>query len=110
MIRKRQYWKSFKLLAKKRNNYREEIKTWNTKLPFGIILQGAEQRCLDWSKAVEIIKKNYRPNMIVYAGINGDWEDTAGIVFENGKSVNTDAVVNTVRKWYIAKDKLLEVQ
>lgn len=70
------------------------MNTWFLKTPFGI-LQGAEQRCLDWRKAVDIIKQNYRPDMIVYAGIKEDWKDTAGIIFKNGQSVNNGAVVNT---------------
>lgn len=35
--------------------------------------------------------------MRVWAGIKGDWEDTAGIIFESGNAVNADAVVNAER-------------
>lgn len=69
------------------------MKRWYVKTPF-VILQGLERRCLDWRKAADIIKQNYRAGMIVYAGIKEDWKDTEGIIFENGQSVNTDAVVN----------------
>ena len=68
------------------------MNTWHLKTPF-LTLQGASRRCLNWSKAIEIIKKNYKPNMSVWAGVKGDWVDTVGLIFKNGQSVDTGAVV-----------------
>lgn len=68
------------------------MKTWTLKTPF-LTLQGTSRRCLDWSRAIEIIKKYYKPNMRVWAGVKGDWPDTAGLIFKDGQSVDNDAVV-----------------
>lgn len=68
------------------------MNTWQLKTPF-LTIQGASRRCLDWSRAIEIIQKHYSPNMRVWAGVKGDWSDTAGLIFKDGKSVDTGAVV-----------------
>lgn len=68
------------------------MNTWELKTPF-LTIQGASRRCLDWGKAIEIIKKNYKPNMLVWAGIKEDWTDTAGLMFKDGQSVDTGAIV-----------------
>lgn len=52
--------------------------------------QGKTQKAFDWNKAAKIIKQylvNY-PDLIAEAGLQGDWDYTGGIIFENGKPTN----------------------
>lgn len=44
----------------------------------------------DWNKAAEIIKEKLKtnPNLIAKAGLQGDWDYTGGIIFEDGKPTN----------------------
>lgn len=68
------------------------MNTWELKTPF-FTIQGASRRCLDWNKAIEIIKSQYKPGMLVWAGIKGNWKDTAGLIFKDRQSIDTGAVV-----------------
>lgn len=46
-----------------------------------------EQQAFDWNKAAEIIREKLKddPNLSADAGLNGDWNYTAGTIFEDGK-------------------------
>jgi len=45
----------------------------------------------DWDKAASIIKEHLdKPNLIGEAGLNGDWDYTGGIIFEDGKPTNEE--------------------
>jgi hypothetical protein len=52
--------------------------------------KGNIQKAFNWDKAAEIIKENLKqhPNLIAEAGLQGDWEYTGGVIFENGKPTN----------------------
>lgn len=54
--------------------------------------KGATQKAFDWDKAAEIIKEKLKshPDLIAEAGLQGDWEHTGGIIFENGKAASED--------------------
>ena len=49
-------------------------------------------KTFDWDKAAEIIREELKtdPNLIAEAGLEGDWDYTGGIIFENGKPISTD--------------------
>lgn len=49
--------------------------------------KGVKSKAFDWDKAAQIIKNHLRehPDLIAEAGLRGDWDYTAGIIFENGK-------------------------
>lgn len=51
---------------------------------------GAIQKVFDWNKAAQIIKDNFanHPDLVAEAGLQGDWDYTGGIIFENGKPSN----------------------
>ena len=51
---------------------------------------GKKQKAFNWDKAAEIIKENYsrHPDLVAEAGLQGDWEYTGGVIFENGKPTN----------------------
>ena len=44
-------------------------------------------KAFDWDKAAEIIKEKLKtnPNLTAEAGLEGDWNYTGGIIFENGQ-------------------------
>lgn len=46
-----------------------------------------QQKVFDWDKAAELIKKYYKEdsNIVVEAGLDGDWDYTGGIIFEESK-------------------------
>lgn len=48
--------------------------------------EGKPQLAFDWDKAAEIIKKHLvdHPDLVAEAGLNGDWDYTGGIIFEDG--------------------------
>lgn len=48
------------------------------------------QKKFDWNKAAEIIKKHLveHPDLVAEAGLQGDWNYTGGVIFENGKPTN----------------------
>ena len=48
------------------------------------------QKVFDWDKAANIIKQYYSEHLdlIAEAGLQGDWEYTGGVIFENGKPTN----------------------
>lgn len=52
--------------------------------------QNKTQKAFDWDKAAKIIKEKYKefPNLIAEAGLQGDWEYTGGVIFENGEPTN----------------------
>jgi hypothetical protein len=59
----------------------------------GIIPSGykqGEHNAFDWDRAAEIIKTMLptHPNLVAEAGLQGDWEYTGGVIFENGKPTN----------------------
>ena len=61
----------------------------------GIQARAAKDKPLmvfDWDKAAEIIKSNLEkyPNLRAEAGLQGDWEYTGGIIYENKLSVTSD--------------------
>jgi hypothetical protein len=59
-------------------------------------------KALDWDKASEIIKKTYKkhPDLIVEAGLQGDWAYTGGVIFRNGNPV-VDEYTFLASKWAI---------
>jgi hypothetical protein len=52
--------------------------------------KGNFQKAFDWDKAAQIIKEKFKEHsdLIAEAGLQGDWECTGGIIFENGKPTN----------------------
>ena len=48
--------------------------------------QGAKMKAFDFDKAAEIIKEHLyeHPDLIAEAGLQGDWNYTGGVIFENG--------------------------
>ena len=54
----------------------------------GAANQGKEPMVFDWDKAVEIIKEKNIKN--AGAGLDGDFEYTAGMILENGKPYTSD--------------------
>jgi hypothetical protein len=52
--------------------------------------QGRPQRAFDWDKASSIIKEKLKehPTLVAEAGLEGDWNYTGGIIFENGNPTN----------------------
>lgn len=48
-----------------------------------------EQHAFDWNKAAGIIKEKLAddPNLSAEAGLNGDWNSTAGTIFADGKPI-----------------------
>lgn len=53
---------------------------------------GKPQMDFDWDKAAEIIKERLKlhPDLKAEAGLQGDWNYTGGIIFENGKPTNEE--------------------
>lgn len=51
---------------------------------------GRKTTVFDWDKAAEIIKDRLlkHPDLYAEAGLQGDWENTAGCIFEDGKPTN----------------------
>ena len=49
-----------------------------------------DYKVFDWDKAAEIIKDKLKdhPDLVCEAGLQGDWEYTGGIIFEEGKPTN----------------------
>ena len=47
-------------------------------------------KSFDWNKAAEIIKKHIveHPDLVAEAGLQGDWDYTGGIIFEEGTPTN----------------------
>lgn len=52
--------------------------------------KGAVQMSFDWDKAASIIKEKFasHPDLEAEAGLQGDWDYTGGVIFENGKPTN----------------------
>ena len=52
--------------------------------------RGNKQMAFDWDKAASIIKEKLikYPDLTAEAGLQGDWEFTGGVIFENGKPTN----------------------
>jgi len=52
--------------------------------------QGKPQMYFNWDKAAEVIKLHTKdhPDLIAEAGLQGDWQYTGGVIFENGKPTN----------------------
>ncbi len=48
------------------------------------------QKAFDWDKAASLIVKYLKidKDIIASAGLQGDWDHTGGIIFENGKPTN----------------------
>lgn len=55
---------------------------------------------MDWRRAHKIIEERAKENneIVVYAGLVEDWNNTAGVVFENGKFTN-DGYVYAASVW-----------
>ena len=51
---------------------------------------GKPMMSFDWDKAAAIIKEQLKlhPNLIAEAGLQGDWNYTGGVIFEEGKPTN----------------------
>ena len=48
--------------------------------------KGDSFKIFDWDKAAEIINQySHHNDLVVEAGLWGDWDYTGGIIFENGK-------------------------
>jgi len=49
--------------------------------------RGAKMKAFDWDKAAQIIKERFaqHPDLSAEAGLQGDWNYTGGVIFENGK-------------------------
>ena len=49
--------------------------------------RGAKHKAFDWDKAAQIIKERFaqHPDLSAEAGLQGDWNYTGGVIFENGK-------------------------
>ncbi len=47
-------------------------------------------KAFDWCKAAEIIKNHLaeHPDLVAEAGLQGDWNYTGGVIFEEGKPTN----------------------
>lgn len=47
-------------------------------------------KAFDWDKAAEIIRESFKlhPDLVAEAGLQADWDYTAGIIFENSKPNN----------------------
>lgn len=54
--------------------------------------QGKKQMAFDWDIAAKIIKEKLKlhPDLKAEAGLQGDWDYTGGVIFENGKPTNED--------------------
>lgn len=52
--------------------------------------KGQTFKAFDWDAAAEIIKDRFanHPDLVAEAGLQGDWEYTGGIIFEDGKPTN----------------------
>ena len=52
--------------------------------------KGAMQMSFDWDKAASIIKEKFatHSDLEAEAGLQGDWDYTGGVIFENGKPTN----------------------
>ena len=52
--------------------------------------KGKPTKAFDWDKAAEIIKEHLQehPDMKAEAGLQGDWNYTGGVIFEDGKPTN----------------------
>ena len=52
--------------------------------------KGEVQKVFNWDKAANIIKIKYKKysKLFAEAGLQRDWEHTAGIIFNNGKPTN----------------------
>ena len=52
--------------------------------------KGSPFKIFDWDKCAKIIKEKYaeHPDLSVEAGLQRDWDYTAGIIFESGKPTN----------------------
>lgn len=50
------------------------------------------QMAFDWDKAAKIIKDKlkFHPDLKAEAGLQGDWNYTGGVIFEDGKPTNED--------------------
>lgn len=62
--------------------------------------KGAKQRAFDWDKAAQIIKDALvtTPDLHAYAGLQGDWNCTAGLIFSDGHPVN-DSYTYLASNW-----------
>jgi hypothetical protein len=51
---------------------------------------GTDYKAFDWDLAASIIKKyaGLYDDLVVEAGLQGDWNYTGGVIFENGKPTN----------------------
>lgn len=59
-------------------------------------------KTFDWDKAAEIIKEKLKTdkNLVAEAGLEGDWDYTGGVIFENGKP-NSDDYTYLSSNWAI---------
>lgn len=56
---------------------------------FGLLNRDRELMVFDWDYAARIIRE-YNPVM-AYAGLQGDWDNTAGIIFHDGRPIKDTA-------------------
>lgn len=54
----------------------------------GMMNRGREMKVFDWDKAAKIIKDE-KPD-VVYAGLDGDFEYTGGVIYKDGDIVTDD--------------------
>lgn len=57
-------------------------------------LRGGKIRNLNWDKVAKHILE-YGPNIMVYAGINEDWDNTCGAIYDHGEVIHNDAYVTS---------------
>lgn len=60
----------------------------------GTQLRGEKIRNLNWDKVAKHIVE-YGPNIMVYAGINEDWDNTCGAIYDHGEVIHDDAYVTS---------------
>lgn len=54
--------------------------------------QNSPMLAFDWDKAATIIKDEFsrHPDLVAEAGLQGDWNYTGGVIFENGLPTNSE--------------------
>jgi hypothetical protein len=59
------------------------------------ILEGNRPRVLDWEKVARYIIE-IGGNCVVYAGIQEDWDNTGGIIYDHGEVVHNEAYTTSI--------------
>lgn len=58
-------------------------------------LEENKPRNLDWEKVARYIVK-IGHNCVVYAGIEEDWDNTAGIIYDHGEVIHNEAYTTSI--------------